>query len=670
MYKEYLAEFWYSAKTLENSKVFFSTLLVVSMANCSCQRDSQKSLFPPTWRLLMEQIIQYLGGNTRGFNQITNKDAIILYSLANGINIDYANIFWEDIIIKLNKKHREKVVSYTRFLSLLVMHKMKEVYGDGELTLYPTQVFSVNNWALKPNQPEEPPFITHMLAICSADKPVAFKAPKPSSNVKMVPQGTNPAAKPGHKKHSTSSKQPSVSSKEAIDSNPIQPPVSILVDTGMHKEDQQATGGPTSLGVTSKARANPQLSSGMSVFNLNEPIYSASFNIHSESVSGNDASVGSTVEADPRNSAPSDFVPQQQGMNEGTKNTSYDHLFASTNLHILTNQTKYVSEVLETAFTQPITGKGASLVARQIEEETSSTIKLEDLAKLVSHVQSIFKDLDSPEDDPVIVMDDSDKDKDDEVHATENSQKHKLELEKNKAEAEAALLKAQPSFPNVEQLKELLVKSLKTEFLNILSAHDFSSSLPTELKDLPSKLNELTGEVKGLKKQVHELEIELPGNLIEIPTKLDDFTKNVTSLTSQVASVQAKLKTLDALPSLLLNVTQALNKFAQLFQRRAEKNAEKENLNNQQPKPTTPPATTIIPPKDKGKKAMSSKDAEEVSTKSESDDETTHVSGSMVESSNKKELKKFDFVTESGEHVHLTKEQISAQKKKRGRGQS
>ncbi|GKG34625.1 hypothetical protein Tco_0437321, partial [Tanacetum coccineum] len=71
---------------------------------------------------------------------------------------------------------------------------------------------------------------------------------------------------------------------------------------------------------------------------------------------------------------------------------------------------------------------------------------------------------------------------------------HLLELEKNKAEAEAALLKAQPSFPNVEQLKELLEKSFKTEFSNILSAHDFSSLLPTELKDLPSKLNELTGE--------------------------------------------------------------------------------------------------------------------------------------------------------------------------------
>ncbi|GKA65153.1 hypothetical protein Tco_0764860, partial [Tanacetum coccineum] len=440
------------------------------------------------------------------------------WSLVNGINIDYASIFWEDIIIKLNKKHREKVVPYTRFLSLLMMHKMKEGYRDRELTLYPTQVFSVNNWALKPNQPEEPPFITYMLAICSADKPVAKEETKGVSS--KAPTGS----KTGHSRKRKES-------SSAIDSNPSQPPVSTPVDTGMHKEDQQVTGGLTSLEVTT------------------------SFIIHSESALGNDALVASMTEADPINSAP------------------------NTDPHVLADQTKFVSEGLETILTQPITGKGANSVARQIGEEISSTIKLEDLAKLVSHVQPRFKDLDSPEDDPVIVVDDSDEDEDDEVHATENSQKHKLKLEKNKAEAEAALLKAQPLFPNVEQLKELLEKSFKTESSNILSAHDFSSSLPTELKDLPSKLNELTGEV---------------------------------------ASVQAKLTNLDALPSLLLNVIQALNKFAQvlnyaslkagdqsvpsagqadtmltegekntnqvtislLFQRRAEKNVEKENLNN------------------------------------------------------------------------------------------
>ncbi|GJX74411.1 hypothetical protein Tco_0313006 [Tanacetum coccineum] len=239
----------------------------------------KKSLLPPRWRLLMAQIIQCLGGKTGGFDQITNKDAIILYSLANGINIDYAIIFWEAIIIKL-----------------------KRDIGK------------------------------------SATEPVVFKALNPSFNAERVSQGIKPGAKSGHKKHSTFSKQPSVSSKEAtkggsskastsskighskkrkesssaMDSNPSQPSVSTLVDTGTHKEDHQATDGPTSLGVTSEARANPQLSSGMSAFNLNEPIYSASFIIHSESTSRNDASVVSTAKANLGKSTPSDFVPQQQ----------------------------------------------------------------------------------------------------------------------------------------------------------------------------------------------------------------------------------------------------------------------------------------------------------------------------------------------------------------------
>ncbi|GJZ05067.1 uncharacterized mitochondrial protein-like protein [Tanacetum coccineum] len=173
------------------------------------------------------------------------------------------------------------------------------------------------------------------------------------------------------------------------------------------------------------------------------------------------------------------------------------------------------------------------------------------------------------------------------------------------------------------------------------------------LKDILSKLNELTGEVQGLKNQVHYLEIELPGELKEIPTKLDNFTKTVTSLTSQVN----KLKTLQwelpkeflSLPTQVLvspsskardksvpsvgqadvmptkgekNTNQAT--ISQLFQRRAKK-------------------------KDKGKKAMSLEDAEEESIKSDSDDETTYVPGSTVESSKKKELKNFHFVTEEAE---------------------
>nr|GEV49097.1 hypothetical protein [Tanacetum cinerariifolium] len=84
--------------------------------------------------------------------------------------------------------------------------------------------------------------------------------------------------------------------------------------------------------------------------------------------------------------------------------------------------------------------------------------------------------------------------------------------------------KAQPSFLNVARLTEVLVKSLKPKFLKILSTHDFSSSLPTELKELSNKFNNLTKEVKGLKKHVHELEIELPRDLKDIPDKLETFT--------------------------------------------------------------------------------------------------------------------------------------------------
>ncbi|GJU03419.1 hypothetical protein Tco_1113757 [Tanacetum coccineum] len=322
----------------------------------------------------------------------------------------------------------------------------------------------------------------------------------------LPPRWSKEAIKGGSSKAPTGSKTDhSKKRKEynsVMDSNPSQPPVSTHVDTRMHKEDQQATGGPTSLGVTSEARANPQLSSGMSAFNLNEPIYSASFIIHSESASGNDASATSTTKADPGNSAPSDFVPQQQGINEGTKNTSYDHLFAGTDPHVLADQTKSVSEGLEIVLTQPITREGANSVASQFEEETSRTIKLEDLAY--------------------------DEDEDDEVHATENVEIIDTSVPKSSSPMSSQVQEL------TNQLKELLVKSLKTEFSNILFTHDFSSSLPTELKDLPSKFNGLTEEVKVLKNQVHNLEIELPGELKEIPPKLEGFTKTATSLTSQV----------------------------------------------------------------------------------------------------------------------------------------
>nr|GFC31221.1 hypothetical protein [Tanacetum cinerariifolium] len=148
--EEYLSKFWYSTKALDNYKVYVSIptsgiyrelgvntfrkaigadylshssdyvdppfidmvrpwfLTIRYGEEVFAKGTLKKSLLPLRWRLLMAQIILCLGGKTGGFDQITNKDAIIMYCLANGFNINCAMIFWEDIINKLKKKNREK----------------------------------------------------------------------------------------------------------------------------------------------------------------------------------------------------------------------------------------------------------------------------------------------------------------------------------------------------------------------------------------------------------------------------------------------------------------------------------------------------------------------------------------------------------------------------------
>ncbi|GJW60031.1 hypothetical protein Tco_0109366 [Tanacetum coccineum] len=138
------------------------------------------------------------------------------------------------------------------------------------------------------------------------------------------------------------------------------------------------------------------------------------------------------------------------------------------------------------------------------------------------------------------------------------SQKEELEQAKVTAEAEVALMKDKPSYPDINQPTELLVTSLKPELSKLLALHDFVSFLPTELKELPSKITGLSGEIKELKKHVKDMEIELSGDLKEIPTKLETFTSTI--------SIQEKLKILDSLPSLLHKVTDTLNGFATMVE--------------------------------------------------------------------------------------------------------
>ncbi|GKD53927.1 hypothetical protein Tco_1287314 [Tanacetum coccineum] len=193
----------------------------------------------------------------------------------------------------------------------------------------------------------------------------------------------------------------------------------------MHKETQQAAGGPTSLEATSKEGAHPQLSSG------------------------HDASADSTAEADPGNSAPNDSIPTQQDL------------------------TKSGEDGLKTA--HPDSGTNEESRA----DDISKKIKLEDLSDLLKNTRSAFFTPDSPQDEPIIVSDESEEEeevaKDKETHASSHdvellqSQKDELEKQKAKAKAGVASLKARPSYPDINQLTDLLENSLKPKFLKALS---------------------------------------------------------------------------------------------------------------------------------------------------------------------------------------------------------
>nr|GFA28141.1 hypothetical protein [Tanacetum cinerariifolium] len=71
------------------------------------------------------------------------------------------------------------------------------------------------------------------------------------------------------------------------------PPTPLVGE--IHKEEKKEAGGPTSLGATCKEGAHPQLSSG------------------------HDASTDFITEADTGLSAPNDYIPSQQGIDEGPK---------------------------------------------------------------------------------------------------------------------------------------------------------------------------------------------------------------------------------------------------------------------------------------------------------------------------------------------------------------
>ncbi|GKA28199.1 hypothetical protein Tco_0714367 [Tanacetum coccineum] len=421
---------------------------------------------------------------------------------------------------------------------------MQETYKNGEATPIPTPIFSVHNWALKNNQPGGPPFTAHMLDICKANGPTK----EISSNTNEQPAIQNRCIKVRHLPKEAARTQTGDSKRKkkyvtAKDKNPSQPSASTPMVDEMHKEVMQAASVQTSLGGTGEEGANPKLT----------------------------------------RTNPSVLVDKPQSGRDG----------------LYTNQPKPETEKGSTddLFRMDSDKDNQSSVGDDDDDE----IKLEDLTELIIDKGAEAMDLDSPEDDPPLLI--------------------------LVSEVEASLLKAQLAFLNVQQLTELLVNSLKPKLAKLLTDHDFSSFIRTELKELPSKVNKINGAVGELKQYMENFEIKVPCNLKLLPRKLEDFQSSISVLTSKV---------LDALPSLLNRVAKALDRFAttidsasqkavdnsvpladqvsthpaegdkytskatitQLFQRKQQKDAANANQNKQPTiyVTTTIPETTSIPP--------------------------------------------------------------------------
>nr|GEV29496.1 uncharacterized mitochondrial protein AtMg00810-like [Tanacetum cinerariifolium] len=129
----------------------------------------------------------------------------------------------------------------------------------------------------------------------------------------------------------------------------------------MHKEDQQAAGGLTSLGVTNEEGSQPQLNSSMSAFTYFK------------------------AEADTEISAPNDNVPHQQGPEKGSKNYTPDHTLTGTNPSVLVDTTKSARDGSQTA--HPISGTKVDTRSAFMDNEDQDNepfIALEESSKSIS----------------------------------------------------------------------------------------------------------------------------------------------------------------------------------------------------------------------------------------------------------------------------------------------
>ncbi|GJR61758.1 hypothetical protein Tco_1503920 [Tanacetum coccineum] len=134
------------------------------------------------------------------------------------------------------------------------------------------------------------------------------------------------------------------------------------------------------------------------------------------------------------------------------------------------------------------------------------------LTKLVKNISVAAMDLDSPKEDQSIQI----------LSEYESG----IQVEVQTKIEDALVLKPPPS-PISIKIQEL------TNQIMI-----FSASIPTELKELSSKVNEINRAMGDLKQYIKKLEIEVPGDLKALLDKMEEFQTSISALTNKVASLE------------------------------------------------------------------------------------------------------------------------------------
>nr|GEV62161.1 uncharacterized mitochondrial protein AtMg00810-like [Tanacetum cinerariifolium] len=91
--------------------------------------------FSATLKVLMLYIIKCLGGNRGSHDQLNINQQMIAYGLCWGFDIDIAGILFSDLITKLTtrKKGIDQNICYTRYLSLIIEHLLREACNNKNL---------------------------------------------------------------------------------------------------------------------------------------------------------------------------------------------------------------------------------------------------------------------------------------------------------------------------------------------------------------------------------------------------------------------------------------------------------------------------------------------------------------------------------------------------------